>query len=104
MYRTPLQDTDRRALFDEWRELNPDTWNFIKETAVALKVRGHRRVSTKFLVECARYLYPKETKGVPFTDHNGKVHVYRINNNDTAVMARVLLEEYPDMPIETRGA
>lgn len=98
----PLQESDRRTLFDQWRDLNPMAWSYIVETAIALKTRGHKRISTKFLVEACRYLWPHKTVGVPFTDQNGKVRKYNINNNDTAIMARVLLEMYPDLPIETR--
>lgn len=100
---TPLQQEDRRTLFDMWREKNPGAWAYIRATALEYWHRGHKRISTKFLVEKCRYDWPHETVGIPFTDQNGKTHLYNVNNSDTPAMARVLLAEFPDMPIETRG-
>lgn len=57
----------------------------------------------EYLVEAQRYESPTSATPVPFTDQNGKTRSYNINNSDTAIMARVLLAEFPDMPIETRG-
>jgi len=97
-----IPDETRRILFEAWCNRNPGAWNYIVGTALEYWRRGLKRISTKFLVEKCRYDYPHKTYGIPFLDANGNTHVYNINNNDTAVMARVLLEEYPDMPIETR--
>ena len=102
-YQFPLQESDRKELFDQWRELNPLAWGEIREHALLLWRRGHKRISTKYLIEAQRYESTTSAKPVPFTDQNGKTHAYSINNSDTPAMARVLLAEFPDMPIETRG-
>lgn len=102
-YQFPLQESDRKELFDQWRELNPLAWGEIREHALLLWRRGHKRISTKYLVEAQRYESSTSATPVPFTDQNGKTRAYNINNSDTAIMARVLLAEFPDMPIETRG-
>lgn len=83
--------------------MNPEAWRYIENMALNLYRRGHKRVSTKFLIEACRYLWPHKTRGIPFVDQNGKSRVYGINNSDTPVMARVLLELHPELPIETRG-
>lgn len=101
-YEFPLGTQDREELFRQWRELNPGLWEDIVSHALWLRERGHRRISTKYLVEWARYEHPARAVGVPFVDQNGVGHVYRINNNDTALMGRLLLKLYPDLPIETR--
>ena len=101
-YGDPLTHEDREDLFRQWRELNLQLWHAIERHALWLYEKGHKRISTKYLVEWARYEYPIKAKGVPFTDHNGKSHVYCINNNDTALMGRLLLELHPELPIETR--
>lgn len=103
-YDNPLTQDDRLDLFRQWRELNPQLWYAMERHAMWLYEKGHRRISTKYLIEWARYELSIKAKGVPFTDRYGKEHVYGINNNDTALMGRLLLELHPELPIETRGA
>ena len=102
-YQVPLQASDRKDLFDQWREQNPQAWGEIRAHAISLWRKGHKRISTKYLIEAQRYESTTSAKPVPFTDQNGKTRAYNINNSDTSTMARVLLAEFPDMPIETRG-
>ena len=102
-YSYPLTDEDRKDLFRQWREANPDLWEAIVRHANWLYKKGHKRISAKYLAEFARYELHYKTVGVPFVDRNGKRHVYGFNNSDTATMARYLLELYPWLPIEVRG-
>lgn len=39
---------------------------------------------------------------LPFMDGNGQEHTYAINNTDTPLLSRWLLERHPDLNIETR--
>lgn len=40
--------------------------------------------------------------GVPFFDDSGVEHTYGINNSDSSLLARWLLERNPEMRIELR--
>lgn len=98
----PLSTESRWKLFEMWCDANPDTLAAIEMKALSLVMCGHRRISTQYLVEYARYDLPYKNVGVPFLDNNGKEHVYRINNNDCAALGRLLKERHPNMPIELR--
>lgn len=101
-YQCPLSVTDRRELFALWCERNPTLLALIEAKAVRLASAGHKRISTKYLVEWARYELYVEAVPVPFEDEHGRTHTYSINNSDTAALARWLLERHPDMPIDRR--
>lgn len=97
----PLRAADRRELFSEWCERNPDVLRDIELTALSIDAHG-MRVSTKYLIERQRYEGRYKAEGVPFTDYQGTVHVYSINNSDSSLIARWLLDRHPGMNIETR--
>ena len=101
VYLLPLRIQDRQKLFAEWCELNPETLRAIELTALVIHKHG-LRVSTKYLIEKQRYEGGRKIKGVPFIDGNGHQHVYAINNTDTPLLSRWLLERHPDLRIELR--
>lgn len=100
-YSYPLRPDERRELFAEWCRLNPDALRVIELTAIAIDARG-MRVSTKYLIEKQRYEGRVKLVGVPFRDSHGYEHVFGINNTDSALLARWLLERNPDMNLQTR--
>lgn len=97
----PLTQEDRAELYEEWKQRNPGVWAEIVTWAVEINASG-RRVSTKYLVEKARYESRHHIEPVPFLDVYGNEHEYKINNTDTPLMARDLLAFFPDMNIELR--
>lgn len=97
----PITASARAVLFAEWCRRNPGPLMEMEQWALELYRRG-RVVSTKYLVEKQRYEGTERAEGVPFVDQVGRVHVYAINNNDTPLMARRLLEKYPRMDVRTR--
>lgn len=101
VYPMPLRLQDRAELFKKWCALNPKTLCSIELTALAIDKRG-MRVSTKYLIEKQRYEGSYKLVGVPFVDGNGEEHVYGINNTDTPLLSRWLLDKHPDLNIETR--
>lgn len=101
VYPWPLKVKDRQELFEKWCRLNPKTLNDIELTALAIDQRG-MRVSTKYLIEKQRYEGHHKIQGVPFRDGNGMEREYAINNTDTPLLSRWLLERHPKMRIETR--
>lgn len=101
IYPLPLKAEDRRELFAKWCERNPKALKQIELTAVSIDERG-MRVSSKYLVEKQRYEGACKLVGVPFYDGNGIEHVYSINNTDTALISRWLLERHPKLNIEVR--
>lgn len=101
VYPMPLKAADRRALFNRWCELNPKALREIELTALAINARG-LRVSTKYLIEKQRYEGRVKLVGVPFFDDSGVEHTYGINNSDSSLLARWLLERNPSMRIELR--
>lgn len=101
VYSMPLKVADRRYLFKEWCDKNPQAIREIELTALAIDARG-LRVSTKYLIEKQRYEGHVKLNGVPFYDDQGVQHVYGINNSDSSLLARWLLERNPEMRIELR--
>lgn len=101
VYSMPLKVADRRYLFKEWCEKNPKALREIELTALAIDARG-LRVSTKYLIEKQRYEGTVKLVGVPFVDDQGNEHTYGINNSDSSLLARWLLERHPEMRIELR--
>ena len=101
VYPLPLKADNRRELFAKWCERNPKALKQIELTAIAIDERG-MRVSSKYLVEKQRYEGTCKLVGVPFYDGNGIEHVYSINNTDTALISRWLLERHPKLNIEVR--
>ncbi len=97
----PLRAEDRRELFAEWVGKNPEVMRDIELTALSIDSHG-LRVSTKYLIERQRYEGRYKAVGVPFTDYQGTVRVYSINNSDSSLMARWLLSRHPDLNVETR--
>lgn len=101
VYSMPLKVADRRYLFKEWCEKNPKALREIELTALAIDARG-LRVSTKYLIEKQRYEGTTKLVGVPFVDDQGNEHTYGINNSDSSLLARWLLERNPKLRIEIR--
>lgn len=102
-YQCPLSVTDRRELFALWCERNAMLLAIIETKALQLAADGHKRISTKYLVEWARYELPHiKAEPIPFEDEYGRTHSYSINNSDTAALGRWLLERHPDLPIDCR--
>lgn len=101
VFPVPLKAASYRALFAEWCRVNPKAVHEIELTALAIDRRG-MRVSTKYLIERQRYEGRSKLVAVPYVDQYGVTHHYNINNNVTALMARWLLDKYPEMRIETR--
>lgn len=97
----PISATSRAVLFAEWCRRNPGPLAEIDHWALELYRHG-RVVSTKYLVEKQRYEGVERAEGVPFVDQHGRVHCYAINNNDTPLLARRLLDKYPRMDVRTR--
>lgn len=101
VYPMPLKVADRRYLFKEWCDKNPKALREIELTALAIDARG-LRVSAKYLIERQRYEGRVKLVGVPFFDESGVEHTYGINNSDSSLLARWLLERNPEMRIELR--
>ena len=101
VYSMPLKVSDRRYLFKEWCEKNPRALREIELTALAIDARG-LRVSTKYLIEKQRYEGHVKLNGVPFYDDQGNEHTYGINNSDSSLLARWLLERNPKLRLEQR--
>lgn len=97
----PISATSRAVLFAEWCRRNPGPLAEIDHWALELYRHG-RVVSTKYLVEKQRYEGVERAVSVPFFDQNGREHYYAINNNDTPLLARRLLDKYPRMDVRTR--
>ncbi|MDY4651199.1 MAG: hypothetical protein SO366_02985 [Atopobiaceae bacterium] len=102
-YAWPLQTEDRLFLFRQWIDRNSDAVEEMEQAAIAIDAMG-RRVSTKYLIERQRYEGHAVLRGVPFHDAAGRAHAYGINNSDTSLLARWLLERHPKMRIETRAS
>lgn len=101
-YSYPLSVQDRRELFADWCHLNETLLQAIETKALRLAALGHRRISTQYLVEWARYELPIKSQPVPYYDADGIARYYGINNSDCAALGRYLRKKYPDLPIECR--
>ena len=83
----------RFAAFDE---ANPSVYALLRGLALGMKGRGAKRWSTKAAFEIVRWAYFMQT-----TDPEG----YKLNNNYTALYARKLMDNEPQLAgfFETRG-
>lgn len=97
----PLKVEDRRRLFEKWCDLNPEALEYVEQKALDYDVRG-LHIGVKHIAECLRFDSLIKLVGVPFYDGRGRTHEYCINNSDTSLLARWLLDRYPEMDIETR--
>lgn len=92
---TPRTYTDeelaiaRRKLNEaaEWRRLNPGAYKIIERLACAESAHG-RKFGGKFLAEVTRQ------KDIPLDSGRGS---FKLSNNFTAVFARWIVLEHPDM-------
>lgn len=98
-YQMPLSPYDRHELFVEWRRRNPELLEAIETHAIEMWNAGCPRISSKYLIEWARYETRIQSVGVPFRDSEGKLHCYRVCNSDTPALARWLKARHPKMPI-----
>lgn len=100
-YPLPLKIEDRRHLFDEWMRRNPLLVEQMEGWALMLDAR-HGYVSVDYIFNKARFEGDYAPVSVPFEDDAGKLHDYRLNNNDRALFGRYLLEKYPRMSVASR--
>lgn len=100
-YSYPLSVPDRKAMFEQWCDLNPDALREMESAALAINARG-QRVSAQYLVERQRYEGTAPLHPVPFTDWYGETHTYAINNSDCALLGRWLVERHPYMKVNLR--
>ena len=92
---------DRMALFDAWREANPDALREMEQLALFIHSQG-KQVRGQFLVEHERTLGKARLVGIPYTDGNGVERCYGINNTDVAIISRLLNLRHPELGIPTR--
>lgn len=71
--------------FREFHAANPHVYQKLREIALFVRARGHRRFGVKALFERLRWISLFETTGDP----------YRLNNNYTAYYARLLMAREP---------
>lgn len=74
--------------FDLWRERHPEVVAFIARRAIAAARNGAKRLSAKALVE--------EARSSAFVTTAGKRDML-IDNSFTALLARYLMETYPEL-------
>lgn len=88
---------EREEAFWRFHEENPHVYERLKRLAFKLKVRGVDRWGMKALYEILRYEEAVAT--------NSPAALYRLNNNFTALYARLLMEREPDLEgfFELRG-
>ena len=75
--------------FERFHAENPHVYKRLKRLAFLLKVRGVERYGMKALWEVLRY-----EQAIATTAAAGS---YRLNNNFTALYARLLMDEEPDL-------
>ena len=75
--------------FRRFHRENPHVYERLKRLAFKLKVRGVDRWGMKALYEILRYEEAVAT--------NSPAALYRLNNNFTALYARMLMEREPDL-------
>lgn len=80
---------EHEAAFRRFHEENPHVYERLKRLAFKLKVRGVDRWGMKALYEILRYEEAVAT--------NSPAALYRLNNNFTALYARMLMEQEPDL-------
>lgn len=78
-------DADMRERFIEFHKANPDVWEMFKRFAFSARESGRKCHSAKSIMERIRW----EVETVHRSD-------FKINNNFTALYARMLVQKYPE--------
>jgi hypothetical protein len=74
--------------FQAFHEANPHVFDLLKDMALAIKATGVRRYGMKGLFEILRWQSAVQTEGD---------EPYKLNNVFTALYARKLMEEVPEL-------
>lgn len=77
-----------REQWEAFHRDNPQVFDLLKRLSLQLKQKGHKNYSIKGLFEVVRWHYALQTKG----DQD-----FKMNNNYTALYARHLMEEVPEL-------
>ncbi len=100
VYSQPLEVEERRHLFGEWLDANPDAVSMMEGWALEIMESGEP-VAVQRLFERMRWEGAR-VEAVPYTDFNGKRHEYRLNHNDRALFGRWLQSRHPEMRVTQR--
>lgn len=73
--------------FQAFHEANPHVYHALRKMALDLRRRGFRRYGIKALFEVLRFNHAIQTNG----------DAYKLNNNYTALYARLLMEREPHL-------
>jgi hypothetical protein len=74
-----------------WVENNPEAWRYVKSQALAAKDHGHK-FSMRALLEHVRWYF-----AVQRVNADGTTTTYKVNNNQIPHLARILVEQRPDL-------
>lgn len=99
-YPYPLRVEDRRHLFGEWLEANPDAVSAMEAWALDIDAKGEP-VSVQRLFERIRWSDIPIVR-VGYRDDDGKLRRYRINHNDRALLGRHLQRKFPEIHVSMR--
>ena len=88
----PIVQPDERGetieeRFRAFHDANPHVYRLLRALALDYKRAGHRHCGMKMLYEVLRYRSGIYTQGEP----------YKLNNNYTALYARLLMEREPEL-------
>jgi hypothetical protein len=72
--------------FQRFHEANPWVYHRLREMALELHHRGHRKIGIKMLIEALRWQYYRQT-----SDPSG----WKLNNNYSSRYARLIMEKTP---------
>lgn len=80
--------------FEAFHKRNPQVYRALRDMALELRRRGHRQYGIKALFEVLRFNTAMQTHGDTF----------KLNNNYTALYARLLMDNEPELEgfFETR--
>ena len=82
----PPPATDLESAFQSFHRRNPHVYEQLRDLALLLQSKGHKRIGIKMLFEQLRWLHALQT-----TDMTG----FKLNNNYTAYYSRMLMEREP---------
>jgi hypothetical protein len=87
-------ETKLERRFARWAKDNPDVLAEFERRTMALYRAGQRRIGAKQVAEVVRYFGAVQSKG----------DRYKLNNNYTALLARLVIYRHPELAgaIETR--
>jgi len=73
--------------FGLFHQANPHIYRLLRQMAMEYRRSGHSRCGMKMLWEALRYSSAVQTRGEP----------YKLNNNYTALYARLLMRQEPEL-------